>query len=64
MLVLRRKVGERILIGDDIVIKITYAHRGAAKIGIDAPEGTKVLREELRAHDTAPPPVVQETTAA
>jgi carbon storage regulator len=47
MLVLTRKQGETIRIGDSIVIKVIAAGRGKAKIGIDAPATTRVLRGEL-----------------
>lgn len=47
MLVLTRKKDETIRIGDSIVIKVIYAGRGKAKIGIDAPANVRVLRGEL-----------------
>ncbi len=51
MLVLTRKQGQAIKIGDDIVIRVTEVKgRGAkalVKVGIQAPLGTKVLREEV-----------------
>lgn len=51
MLVLTRKQGQAIKIGDDILIRVTEVRgRGAkalVKIGIQAPSGTKVLREEV-----------------
>ena len=51
MLVLTRKQGQAIKIGDDIVIRVTEVRgRGAkalVKIGIQALSGTKVLREEV-----------------
>lgn len=47
MLVLKRKVGERIMVGDDIEITITDAGFGWAKVGVDAPDGVVILREEL-----------------
>jgi carbon storage regulator len=47
MLVLTRKQGETIRIGDSIVIKVIATGRGKAKIGIDAPATTRVLRGEL-----------------
>jgi len=47
MLILTRRVGERILIGDDTWITITGVQGGQVKIGFDVPQGVKVLREEL-----------------
>jgi carbon storage regulator len=46
MLVLSRKVGERILIGDDVWIMVVDVHRGKVRLGIDAPRGTEIQREE------------------
>ena len=47
MLVLTRKQGETIRIGDSIVIKVISSGRGKAKIGIDAPATVRVIRGEL-----------------
>ena len=47
MLVLTRKVGERILIGDDIVLTILDSRGDGIRVGIDAPRGIKVQREEV-----------------
>ncbi len=47
MLVLARKVGERIFIGDDIVITVLETSNNKVRIGIDAPKCLKVFREEL-----------------
>jgi len=47
MLVLSRKVGESILIGSNIEIKILKIDGGAVKIGIVAPKNLKIYRKEL-----------------
>lgn len=47
MLVLTRKAGERIVIGDDIVITILDTRGDGIRIGIDAPKGVKIQREEV-----------------
>jgi len=47
MLILTRKLGESIQIGDDIRIKIVDVGRHFVKIGIDAPRTVKVHREEI-----------------
>ncbi|PCN47656.1 carbon storage regulator [Curtobacterium sp. 'Ferrero'] len=47
MLVLTRKVGERILVGDDVVITVLDARGDGVRIGIDAPRGVKIQREEV-----------------
>ena len=49
MLVLSRYVNERIMIGDDIVITINEVNpvTGKVKVGIEAPKGVRVDREEV-----------------
>ncbi len=47
MLVLSRKVGERILIGDKIAITVVKIGHGGVRIGIEAPTELAVVREEL-----------------
>jgi carbon storage regulator len=48
MLVLSRKVGERIWIGDDISVTVVRIAGGGVRLGIDAPASLAVVREELR----------------
>lgn len=48
MLILTRKVGASILIGDDITITVLGIEGGQARIGIDAPKSMAVDREEIR----------------
>lgn len=47
MLVLSRRTGERILIGDDIVITVCEIDRGKVRLGIEAPRTTTIYREEV-----------------
>lgn len=47
MLVLTRKVGEKIHIGDDVVITVLDVSRSRVRIGIDAPDDQRVMRGEL-----------------
>lgn len=47
MLVLTRKVGEKIVIGDDIKIMVMEIKGKQVRIGIDAPSDTTVHREEV-----------------
>lgn len=47
MLVLTRKQGEVIHIGEGIAIKLIKTGKGTVKIGIEAPADVKVLRGEL-----------------
>ena len=49
MLVVSRKVGERILIGDKIAITIVKVASGAVRVGVEAPAEMAVMREELAA---------------
>jgi carbon storage regulator len=47
MLVLSRKVGERILIGDKIAVTVIKLGHGGVRIGVEAPEEMAIVREEL-----------------
>lgn len=47
MLVLSRKISERIHIGDDIVLTVIRTGKGRVRLGIEAPRNVRVLREEL-----------------
>ena len=47
MLVLTRRVGESILIGDDIVVTVLELNRDQVRIGIRAPRSVSVHREEV-----------------
>ncbi len=47
MLVLSRKPGERILIGDEIAITIVRIGPNSVRVGIDAPRDVNIVREEL-----------------
>ena len=49
MLVLSRKVGERIWIGEDISVTVVRITGGGVRIGIEAPAELPVVREELKA---------------
>jgi carbon storage regulator len=54
MLVLSRKVGEKIVIGDGITLTITRCQNGQVRLGIEAPPNVPILRAELA--DIPPPP--------
>jgi len=47
MLVLTRKVGERIQLGDNITVTLVKINGSVVRIGIDAPPEMVVVREEL-----------------
>ena len=49
MLVLSRKIGETIIIGDTVRVTVVDIGQGRVKIGIHAPENVSVDREEI--HD-------------
>ena len=47
MLVIKRKQGEALLIGDDIEINIVSIENGSVKLAISAPKSITILRKEL-----------------
>ena len=47
MLIITRKKGESLMIGDDIEITISKIEDGSVKIGINAPKSVNILRKEL-----------------
>ena len=49
MLVLTRKLGENIRIGDNVKITVLEVRSGQVKLGIEAPAEVKVHREEIYA---------------
>jgi carbon storage regulator len=49
LLVLTRKNGEVIRIGDDITVTLIWASDGRARIGISAPANIRIDRPEVRA---------------
>ena len=57
MLILTRRPGQSIMIGDDITVTILQVHGKQIKLGIAAPEDVEVHREEIyrRIHPPEPP---------
>jgi carbon storage regulator len=47
MLILTRRVGEDIIIGDDVVVSVLSASGGQIRIGIEAPKDISVHRQEV-----------------
>ncbi len=47
MLILARKVGEAIIIADDIKIRVLESKGGLVKLGVEAPDDIAVHREEI-----------------
>ncbi len=54
MLVLSRKEGQRVLIGDNIVITVNRVSGNRITLGIEAPKDVRVVRGELEATNAAP----------
>lgn len=48
MMMMRRREGEKVLIGDDIVIHINHIGRSRVRIGIEAPRELKIVAEEVK----------------
>ena len=48
MLVLTRKPSQRIFVGDDVTITVVRIDGNTVRIGIDAPGGVQILREEIK----------------
>lgn len=49
MLVLTRRIGESLKIGDDITVTILGVHGNQVRLGVEAPRHVRVDREEVRA---------------
>ncbi len=47
-LILNRRPGEKILIGDDIVVTFKGFNNNSAVLAIDAPKNVQILREEIK----------------
>ena len=47
MLALTRKIGERIVIGDDIIVTVVSVKGDSVRITIDAPKEVKIYRGEI-----------------
>lgn len=47
MLILSRKLNEKIVIGDDVEISIIEIHGDQVKLGVSAPRDVKVFRKEV-----------------
>jgi carbon storage regulator len=64
MLVLSRKLGEKICIGDNICITVVDIDRGKIRLGIEAPREVPIFRQELLpAKAPAPSPASPEESA-
>ncbi|MWN32553.1 carbon storage regulator CsrA [Gilliamella sp. Pra-s65] len=54
MLILTRRVGETLIIGDDVVITVLGVKGNQVRVGINAPKDVSIHREEIynRIHQT------------
>jgi carbon storage regulator len=62
MLVLSRKVGEKILIGDKISVTVVRVAQGIVRIGVEAPQDLPIVREEIK--DKSPAALPKEPAAS
>jgi carbon storage regulator len=56
MLVLGRKPGEFVVIGDSIMVKVIRSEEGDLRLAIDAPKNVDIMRGELYAGQYQIPP--------
>ena len=47
MLILTRRPGERVVIGDNILVTVMGVSGHTVRLGIEAPEGISIYREEI-----------------
>ncbi|HET9072992.1 MAG TPA: carbon storage regulator CsrA [Solirubrobacteraceae bacterium] len=47
MLRIKRRAGERVIVGDDVVIEVLEVRGGTVRLGIEAPRSVPVYREEI-----------------
>jgi len=60
MLVLSRKEGEKLVIGDNITIVVSRVAGNRVTLGIEAPSDVRIIRGELKAQNRAPKPQEEE----
>jgi carbon storage regulator len=47
MLILTRRTGERVVIGDDVLVTVMAISGSTVRLGIAAPDGVSIYREEI-----------------
>ncbi len=47
MLILTRRVGESLIIGDDVIVNVLGVKGNQVRIGVEAPKNVPVHREEI-----------------
>ncbi|WP_407312408.1 carbon storage regulator [Desulfosporosinus sp. SB140] len=55
MLVLGRKPGEYVMIGDNIMVKVIRSEFGDLRLAIEAPKNTLIIRGEIYEEQNKPP---------
>jgi carbon storage regulator len=55
MLVISRKLGEKVWIGENICIMVVDIDRGKIRLGIECPRDVPIYREEVRPEPLPPP---------
>jgi carbon storage regulator CsrA len=54
MLVLSRKSGQKLQIGDNITVTVLEVHGNVIRLGIEAPRDVRILRGELESWQQSP----------
>ena len=47
MLILTRRIGEKLMVGDDVTVTVLGVQGGQIRVGINAPKDIEVHREEI-----------------
>ena len=47
MLIITRRPGEKIVVGEDVVVQVIDCGSGGVRLGIEAPRSTRIYREEI-----------------
>ena len=57
MLIISRRVGERVQVGDNVFVKVIEIDGGQVRLGFEAPKQVAIIREdaEVKEPKTAPP---------
>ena len=64
MLVLSRKIGEKLVIGDNITVVVSRVAGNRVMLGIEAPHDVRIIRGELKAFNQEPMAAVAAATSS